>query len=82
MQIDISKIYYEFMLMPTEYDVRHLYRRYLCLLSLGAKANPKVGYLAFHAKTQRTRLKNLKRLYELGCSAEKRGDPSSTPKNI
>ena len=74
MQIDISKIYYEFMLMSTEYDVRHLYRRYLCLLSLAAKANPKVGYLAFHAKTQRARLKNLKRLYKIGCLIEKRGD--------
>lgn len=59
-------------------DYWHEFQR---LQELGAKANPKVAYLAYHAKTQRARLKNLKRLYKLGCSVEKRGDPPSTPKN-
>jgi len=44
------------------------------LQELGAKANPKVAYLAYHAKTQRARIKNLKRLYRIGCLIEKRGD--------
>jgi hypothetical protein len=44
------------------------------LQELGAKANPKVAYLAYHAKTQRARIKNLKRLYKIGCLIEKRGD--------
>ena len=81
MQIDIDKIHYEFMLLSAEltmngapYDGKYLYRCFLRLLSLGAKQNPKVGYLAYHAKTQRARIKNLKRLYEIGCSVEKRGD--------
>ena len=80
MQIDISKIHCEFMSISAEltmqgapYDVRHLYRHFLRLLSLGAKQNSKVGYLAYHAKTQRARIKNLKRLYKIGCSVEKRG---------
>ena len=51
-----------------------LIREYQRLQELGAKANPKVAYLAYHAKTQRARIKNLKRLYKLGCSIEKRGD--------
>lgn len=42
-------------------------REYQRLQELGAKANPKVAYLAYHAKTQRARIKNLKRLYKLGC---------------
>lgn len=79
MQIDISDVHYKFVLLSERleasgYDLRHLYRHYLCLLSLGAKANPKVAYLAYHAKTQRTRIKNLKRLYKIGCLIEKRGD--------
>lgn len=47
---------------------------YQRLQELGAKANPKVAYLAYHAKTQRARIKNLKRLYKIGCLIEKRGD--------
>ena len=49
-------------------------REYQRLQELGAKANPKVAYLAYHAKTQRARIKNLKRLYKIGCLIEKRGD--------
>ena len=56
-------------------------REYQRLQELGAKANHKVGYLAYHAKTQRARIKNQRRLYKIGCLIEKRGDPSSTPKN-
>ena len=44
------------------------------LQELGAKQNSKVNYLAYHAKTQRARIKNQRRLYEIGCSVEKRGD--------
>ena len=36
------------------------------LQELGAKANPKIAYLAYHAKTQRARIKNQRRLYKLG----------------
>ena len=50
-------------------DYWHEYQR---LQELGAKANPKVAYLAYHAKTQRARIKNLKRLYKIGCLVEKR----------
>ena len=50
-------------------------REYQRLQELGAKANPKIAYLAYHAKTQRARIKNQRRLYKLGCSVEKRGDP-------
>ena len=53
-------------------DYWHEFQR---LQELGAKANPKVAYLAYHAKTQRARIKNLKRLYKIGCLIEKRGDP-------
>lgn len=49
-------------------------REYQRLQELGAKANPKVAHLANHAKTQRARIKNLKRLYKIGCLIEKRGD--------
>ena len=49
-------------------------REYQRLQEFGAKANPKVAYLAYHAKTQRARIKNLKRLYKIGCLIEKRGD--------
>ena len=56
-------------------------REYQRLQELGAKANPKIAYLAYHAKTQRARIKNLKRLYKIGCLVEKRGDTPSTPKN-
>ena len=41
-------------------------REYQRLQELGAKANPKVAHLANHAKTQRARIKNQKRLYMLG----------------
>lgn len=41
-------------------------REYQRLQELGAKANPKIAYLAYHAKTQRARLKNQRRLYMLG----------------
>lgn len=51
-----------------------LLREYQRLQEIGAKANPKVAYLAYHAKTQRVRIKNLKRLYKIGCLIEKRGD--------
>ena len=50
------------------------YLEYQRLQELGAKANPKVAHLAYHAKTQRARIKNLKRLYKIGCLVEKRGD--------
>ena len=33
-------------------------REYQRLQELGAKANPKIAYLAYHAKTQRARIKN------------------------
>ena len=49
-------------------------REYQRLQELGAKANPKIAYLAYHAKTQRARIKNQRRLYKLGYSIEKRGD--------
>lgn len=52
-------------------DYWHEYQR---LQELGAKANPKVAYLAYHAKTQRARIKNLKRLYKIGCLIEIGGD--------
>lgn len=81
MQIDISKTHCEFMLMSAElamngasYDVKYLYRHFLRLLSLGASANPKIAHLAYHAKTQRARIKNLKRLFKIGCLIEIRGD--------
>lgn len=48
-------------------------REYQRLQELGAKANPKIAYFAYHAKTQRARIKNLKRLYKIGCLVEKRG---------
>lgn len=46
---------------------------YQRLQEFGAKANPKVAYLANHAKTKRMRIKNQKRLYEIGRLVEKRG---------
>lgn len=52
---------------------------YQRLQELGAKANPKVANLAYHAKTQRARIKNQKRLYKLGCLAEKRGEMNVYP---
>lgn len=48
------------------------YIEYQRLQELGAKANPKVAYFAYHAKTQRARIKNLKRLYKIGCLIEKK----------
>ena len=54
-------------------------REYQRLQELGAKANPKVAYLAYHAKTQRARIKNQKRLYKLGYLAEKRGEMNVYP---
>lgn len=39
---------------------------------LGEIKNPRVAYLSKHAKTQRARIKNLKRLYEIGLRAERR----------
>ena len=47
-------------------------REYQRLQELGAKSNPKIAYLAYHAKTQRARIKNLKRLYKIGCLVEKK----------
>ena len=44
-------------------DYWHEFQR---LQELGAKANPKVAHLANHAKTQRARIKNQRRLYMLG----------------
>ena len=55
------------------------YLEYQRLQELGAKANPKVAYLAYHAKTQRARIKNQKRLYKLGYLAEKRGEMNVYP---
>lgn len=46
----------------------------LHLLRLGAKANSKVAYLAYHAKTRRARIKNRRRLFKIGCLIEIRGD--------
>ena len=45
-------------------------REYQRLQELGAKANPKIAYLAYHAKTQRARIKNQRRLYKLGKKIE------------
>ena len=42
------------------------YLEYQRLQELGAKANPKIAYLAYHVKTQRARIKNQRRLYKLG----------------
>ena len=49
-------------------------QEYQRLVNLGAEKNPRLAFLAFHAKKQRIRNKNLKRLYEIGCLIEKRGD--------
>ena len=44
---------------------------YFRLVDIGEKANPKVAHLAYHAKKNRVRVKNLKRLYRIGCLIEK-----------
>jgi len=69
---EIASIAISFVASVTPFiDYWYEYQR---LQELGAKANPKIAYLAYHAKTQRARIKNLKRLYKLGCLIEKRGD--------
>lgn len=96
MQIDISGMNWDFtsisedsedsgeitaLVTPDDERRLLLYRMVIDMFRLGAKVNPKVAYLAYHAKTQRARIKNLKRLYKIGCLVEKRGDTPSTPKN-
>ena len=49
-------------------------REYQRLQEIGAKTNPKVAHLANHAKTQRARIKNQRRLYKIGCLIVKRGN--------
>ena len=44
---------------------------YQRIIGIGAKANPKLAYLACHAKKSRARTKNLTRLYKLGLHIEK-----------
>ena len=39
-----------------------------------AKHYPKLNYLVLCAKKRRVRIKNIKRLYKIGCIIEKRGD--------
>ena len=86
MQIDISNIIsnigYESVPFSTEVttnvtpdDAKRLLNWYVMhLLRLGAKATPKVGHLAYHAKTRRARIKNRRRLFKIGCLIEIRGD--------
>lgn len=88
MQIDISGMNWDFTsisedsedsgeitALVTPDDERRLLNWYVMhLLRLGAKANPKIAYLAWHAKTQRARIKNRRRLFKIGCLIEKRGD--------
>lgn len=40
---------------------------YQRLVNLGAENNPRIAFLAYHAKKQRIRNKNLKRLFNIGC---------------
>ena len=84
MQIDISGMNWDFtsisedsgeisgeitaLVTPDDERRLLLYCIVIHMFRLGAKANPKVAYLACHAKTQRARIKNLRRLYKLGCS--------------
>jgi len=46
------------------------------LVNLGAENNPRIAFLAYHAKKQRIRKKNLKRLFNIGCriDIQNRGD--------
>ena len=44
---------------------------YFRLVDVGGKANHKVAHLAYHAKKNRVRGKNIKRLYRIGCLIEK-----------
>lgn len=41
------------------------------VLYLGAKGNPRVAFLAYHAKKYRQRKKNLNRLYLIGLKIQK-----------
>ena len=80
MQIDISGMNWDFtsisedsgeitaLVTPDDERRLLLYCMVIDMFRLGAKANPKIAYLAFHAKTQRARIKNRRRLYKLGCS--------------
>ena len=44
---------------------------YYQIIDLGKKSNPRIAYLAYHAKTQRQRKKNFNRLYQIGCDVKK-----------
>ena len=83
MQIDISGMNWDFtsisedsedsgeitaLVTPDDERRLLLYCMVRDMSRLGAKANPKIAYLAWHAKTQRARIKNRRRLYKLGCS--------------
>ena len=86
MQIDISGMNWDFtsisedsgeitaLVTPDDERRLLLYCMVIYMCRLGAKANPKIAYLALFAKTQRARIKNLKRIYKIGCLIEKRGD--------
>lgn len=52
---------------------------YYRIINLGKEANPRVAYLAEHAKTQRKREKNIDRLYRIGCRIEKQRQRGDTP---
>lgn len=52
--------------------VKYLHEFYQAIINLGKEANPRVAYLAEHAKTQRKRKKNLNRLYQIGCKVVKK----------
>lgn len=81
MQIDISGMNWDFtsisedsedsgeitaLVTPDDERRLLLYCMVIDMFRLGAKANPKIAYLAYHAKTQRARIKNQRRLYMLG----------------
>ena len=89
MQIDISGMNWDFTSISedsgdsgeitafvTPDDVKLFNKKWfvLHLLTLGAKANSKVAYLALHAKTRRARIKNRRRLLKIGCLIEIGGD--------
>lgn len=53
-------------LMQTIKPTLDAFCEYQRIIGIGAKANPKLAYLACHAKKSRARTKNLTRLYKLG----------------
>lgn len=57
----LEKNNYILMMMSEEYQT-------------AAKHYPKLNYLALCAKKRRVRIKNIKRLYRIGCLIKKRGD--------